>query len=109
MVFIELRQGEGESITGPRIMALKAFGPAGVVPGLLTAAPWSVRIRNGEGTIRPGRAYQRRVGLLVVPGIAIAPPSIAVEVENLRLEPAAAPGIATFHLQRKRLSQHAVL
>src|SRR5262249_44010049 len=66
-------------------------------------------IGNREDAVHTGRGDEGGVRLLVVPGIAISPPAIAVEMEDLRFEPAATARVATLHLEGKGLGQHTVL
>src|ERR1019366_1462137 len=79
------------------------------MPALLAPAARCFRIDDRERAVEALGADKRRVGLLVVPGVCVALPGDAVEMEDLRLKPASALRIAAFHLQRERLDQDAVL
>jgi len=66
-------------------------------------------VGHGEGLVRAGGGDERGVRLFVVPLVGVAPPGAAGIVEDLRLQPAAAGGIAAFRFQRHGPGQHAVL
>ena len=109
LVAAQLRQGKGEQVRGPGVVALQALGAAVPVPGLLPLASRSMRILHGEGSLLTGGGDERGLGLSVVPGVRVAVPGGAVPVKNLGFEPAAAVRIAALHFQRDGPGQHAVL
>src|SRR5438128_11347164 len=82
LVAAQLRQGKGEQVRGPGVVALQALGAAVPVPGLLPLASRSMRILHGEGSLLTGGGYERGLGLSVVPGVRVAVPGGAVPVKN---------------------------
>src|SRR5260370_9174621 len=104
VILVKLGQGEGQRVTGPGVVALETFRPAGIVPGLVAPASRGFGVRDGDAPIHAGRGDKRGVRLLVVPGITVTPPTAAVVVEDLGLKLAAALRTTTLHFQRNLLA-----
>ena len=100
VVFVELRQREGEGLPRPRVVAGQALRPAGEVPGLLAFASRGLRIDDVERAVHARCRHERGVGLLVVPLVRVAVPDDAVEMEHLCFQSTPAAEFAMLHLQR---------
>ena len=109
MAAIKLRESKSKRITGPGIVTGDALGPARKVPCLFALAARGLRINNRENAVLGVGREEGRVGLFVVPFIRVAVPGGAVEVQNLRFQPALTAPIAALHLQKNGLGQNAVL
>ena len=108
VVLAQLAGVEGEPVAGPGVVAGQAFGPAREMPRLFATPARGPGIVDDEGAIHPLGGHEVGVGLGVVPRVGIAPPVLAVEVEHLGFEAAAALGMAALHLEREGPRQDAV-
>src|SRR5262249_35121926 len=109
VLLVELRQSKGEGVSRPRVVTGHALRPAGEMPRLLAFAAGGLGVHGGEGAVDAGGGAEGRVGLLVVPLVGVAVPGSAVEVEDLRLQPAPAARVAALHLQRDGPGEDAIL
>src|SRR5207249_6402098 len=108
MVFVQLRKVERQRRARPWIMTAQTLRATVEMPGLPAMARWRLRVGDLVCAIGAHGVHERGVGLIVVPLIRVAAPVHALEMENLRLDAAAALRFVWFHFQRQRLRQNCV-
>ena len=104
----KLQPVEADGFVRPHVVAAEALGAAVEAPRQLAASAGGGGVGHVEQLARPFGGDERGVGLRGIPAVGVGVPSLAIEVEQLRLDAAGARGFAAFHLQRERACEDGV-
>ncbi len=106
---LQLLRVEREHRPRPRVVAAHAFRAARESPRLLASSARDGRVGDLQRRVRSVGGHEVGVGLGVVPTIGGRLPSLFVEMEQLRLDPAPRRRRSRPHLERQGLHQDGVL